>query len=43
MQALTLIPGHADSAQLLDVPEPPDVSDALAVALCHYYAQKLPG
>lgn len=23
-------------------PEPPDVADALAVALCHYYLQKLP-
>jgi crossover junction endodeoxyribonuclease RuvC len=23
------------------VPEPPDVADALAVALCHYHAQKL--
>ncbi len=23
-------------------PEPPDVADALAVALCHYYVQKLP-
>ena len=23
-------------------PEPPDVADALAVALCHYYFQKLP-
>jgi crossover junction endodeoxyribonuclease RuvC len=27
---------------LRDLPEPPDVADALAVALCHYYAQKLP-
>jgi crossover junction endodeoxyribonuclease RuvC len=27
---------------LAQVPEPPDVADALAVALCHYYAQKLP-
>jgi crossover junction endodeoxyribonuclease RuvC len=27
---------------LASVPEPPDVADALAVALCHYYAQKLP-
>jgi crossover junction endodeoxyribonuclease RuvC len=24
------------------LPEPPDVADALAVALCHYYAVKLP-
>jgi len=24
------------------LPEPPDVADALAVALCHYYVQKLP-
>jgi crossover junction endodeoxyribonuclease RuvC len=24
------------------LPEPPDVADALAVALCHYYLQKLP-
>jgi crossover junction endodeoxyribonuclease RuvC len=23
-------------------PEPPDVADALAAALCHYYVQKLP-
>lgn len=23
-------------------PEPPDVADALAAALCHYYAQRLP-
>ena len=22
------------------LPEPPDVADALAVALCHYYLQK---
>ena len=27
---------------LRELPEPPDVADALAVALCHYYAQKLP-
>jgi len=27
---------------LRDVPEPPDVADALAVALCHYYVQRLP-
>jgi crossover junction endodeoxyribonuclease RuvC len=26
---------------LAKMPEPPDVADALAVALCHYYAQKL--
>jgi crossover junction endodeoxyribonuclease RuvC len=26
---------------LLDLPEPPDVADALAVALCHYYVQRL--
>ena len=25
------------------VPEPPDVADALAAALCHYYVQRLPG
>jgi crossover junction endodeoxyribonuclease RuvC len=24
------------------LPEPPDVADALATALCHYYVQKLP-
>jgi crossover junction endodeoxyribonuclease RuvC len=24
------------------LPEPPDVADALAAALCHYYVQKLP-
>jgi len=28
---------------LAKVPEPVDVSDALAVALCHYYLVKLPG
>jgi crossover junction endodeoxyribonuclease RuvC len=28
---------------LAKVPEPPDVADALAAALCHYYAQTLPG
>ena len=27
---------------LTKLPEPPDVADALAAALCHYYAQKLP-
>jgi crossover junction endodeoxyribonuclease RuvC len=27
---------------LRDLPEPPDVADALAVALCHYYVQRLP-
>jgi crossover junction endodeoxyribonuclease RuvC len=27
---------------LPQVPEPPDVADALAAALCHYYVQKLP-
>jgi crossover junction endodeoxyribonuclease RuvC len=27
---------------LRELPEPPDVADALAVALCHYYAQRLP-
>jgi crossover junction endodeoxyribonuclease RuvC len=26
--------------RLLEVPEPPDVADALAVALCHYYMQR---
>jgi len=26
---------------LAKLPEPPDVADALAVALCHYYVQKL--
>jgi crossover junction endodeoxyribonuclease RuvC len=25
------------------LPEPPDVADALAVALCHYYVQRLAG
>jgi crossover junction endodeoxyribonuclease RuvC len=24
------------------VPEPPDVADALAAALCHYYVEKKP-
>jgi crossover junction endodeoxyribonuclease RuvC len=28
---------------LAQCPEPPDVADALAVALCHFYAQKLAG
>jgi crossover junction endodeoxyribonuclease RuvC len=28
--------------RLPQMPEPPDVADALAAALCHYYAQKLP-
>ncbi|HEX5272399.1 MAG TPA: crossover junction endodeoxyribonuclease RuvC [Gemmataceae bacterium] len=28
--------------RLAQVPEPPDVADALAAALCHYYAQRLP-
>jgi crossover junction endodeoxyribonuclease RuvC len=27
---------------LAQLPEPPDVADALAVALCHYYVQRLP-
>ncbi len=27
---------------LTEVPDPPDVSDALAVALCHYYLVRLP-
>jgi crossover junction endodeoxyribonuclease RuvC len=27
---------------LAKLPEPPDVADALATALCHYYAQRLP-
>jgi crossover junction endodeoxyribonuclease RuvC len=29
--------------RLAQVPEPPDVADALAAALCHYYALRLPG
>jgi crossover junction endodeoxyribonuclease RuvC len=43
--------GHASKEQmqraiqrelgLAKLPEPPDVADALAVALCHFYAQKL--
>jgi crossover junction endodeoxyribonuclease RuvC len=24
---------------LLEVPDPPDIADALAIALCHYYLQ----
>jgi crossover junction endodeoxyribonuclease RuvC len=28
--------------RLAQVPDPPDVADALAAALCHYYVQKLP-
>ena len=27
---------------LATLPEPPDVSDALAAALCHYYVEKIP-
>jgi crossover junction endodeoxyribonuclease RuvC len=27
---------------LASLPEPPDVADALAAAVCHYYLQKLP-
>jgi crossover junction endodeoxyribonuclease RuvC len=27
---------------LAQLPEPPDVADALAVALCHFYVQKIP-
>jgi crossover junction endodeoxyribonuclease RuvC len=27
---------------LTKLPEPPDVADALAAALCHYYVQKVP-
>ena len=27
---------------LAKLPEPPDVADALAAALCHYYTQKQP-
>jgi crossover junction endodeoxyribonuclease RuvC len=44
--------GHASKDQvqrtiqrelgLAKLPEPPDVADALAVALCHYYQAKLP-
>jgi crossover junction endodeoxyribonuclease RuvC len=44
--------GHATKAQMQHaiqrelhlgaVPEPPDVADALAVALCHYYVRKMP-
>jgi crossover junction endodeoxyribonuclease RuvC len=28
---------------LASLPEPPDVADALAAALCHYYVLKQPG
>ncbi len=45
--------GRADKGQvqrtvqrelnLTQLPEPPDVSDALAVALCHFYMQRWPG
>ena len=44
--------GHASKEQmqrtiqrelgLAELPEPPDVADALAAALCHYYVQKRP-
>ena len=27
---------------LAKLPEPPDVADALAAALCHYYALRMP-
>ena len=27
---------------LVKLPDPPDVADALAAALCHYYTQKMP-
>jgi crossover junction endodeoxyribonuclease RuvC len=27
---------------LAALPEPPDVADALAIALCHYYQQQIP-
>ncbi len=26
--------------RLLEIPEPPDVADALAIALCHYYLSR---
>ena len=29
--------------RLAELPEPPDVADALAAALCHHYLQVLPG
>ena len=32
----------ATELRLPKLPEPHDVADALAVALCHYYAQRLP-
>ena len=32
----------ARELKLPTVPEPPDVADALAGALCHYYALRLP-
>ena len=38
-QVQRTIQGELGLAQL---PEPPDVADALAAALCHYYVQKLP-
>jgi crossover junction endodeoxyribonuclease RuvC len=28
---------------LAELPEPPDVADALAIALCHHYLQHSPG
>ncbi len=29
--------------RLAKLPEPPDVADAIAIALCHYYVQAIPG
>ena len=35
--------GYMDqTGNLPRMPEPHDVADALAVALCHYYTQRLP-
>ena len=37
----TVLGAAVEDMGLAQVPEPPDVADALAAALCHYYAQRL--
>ena len=41
-QILRLLQTLQRELGLAQLPEPPDVADALAVALCHYYLQKQP-
>jgi crossover junction endodeoxyribonuclease RuvC len=38
-QIKKVLTGNGRELQLAATPEPPDVADALAVALCHYYLQ----